>query len=120
VNKAQKAKAEKATQDALNDPEANPDAKEAARAVDSKATEPKKERVKKYNDEVVKRAIELRKTKGLGFLKVARAIADEFNMEVSPAALRAATMRYKGVESLNDLPKKQKPVKAAPAPASKK
>ena len=83
-----------------------------------KPTAKKAPREKKYNDEIVKRAIALRKTKGLGFLKVARAIEEEFGIKVSPAALRAATLRFKGVDSLNELAKKPKVQKEVAIAAS--
>lgn len=103
----------------LSGTEFDSDVQEAAAVVDGEKPE-KAGRERKYNDEIVKRAIELRRMKGLGFHKVARAIAEEFDIEVSPAALRAATLKFKGVDSLNDLAKKAPAPKAAPAPASTK
>ena len=49
-----------------------------------------------------------------------RGLRGYVSIEVSPAALRAATLRYKGVESLNDLPKKEKPETETRVAASSK
>lgn len=77
----------------------------------------KKARKSKFSDKALDRAIELRKTEGLGLVAMTKAITKEFKVKAYPSELLGALKRRRGIESMKTLERAPKTKEAALTPA---